>query len=184
MFAQITSPARFLSKKFRPGGLKGSIFSLIAACLGAGKAARTDLCAGTLSIPYLMLRNGVLIGVFLVLFGAIISFYTGMLLVSTSDKVGSDRYEDIAEKAFGNKMARFTSICNIICLLGFDIAYVVFVSQAHRAHVAQVKVHLPGVLTTICGELPTLINNKQWEGQLFWAILYSVYSENSLSLTT
>ena len=75
-----------------------------------------------------MLKNGLLVGIFLVVFGAIISFYTGMLLVSTSDKVGSDRYEDIALKAFGIKMSRFTSICNIICLLGFDVAYVVFVS--------------------------------------------------------
>ena len=68
------SPVRYTQRKFRAGGTSGSIFSLIAATLGAG----------TLTFPYAVKENGVIFGTFLILFGAMISYYTGMLLVIAS----------------------------------------------------------------------------------------------------
>ena len=67
----LMSPARFMQRKFRAGGIKGSIFSLITAILGAG----------TITLPYLAANNGIIVAIILILFGALISYFTGMLLV-------------------------------------------------------------------------------------------------------
>ena len=65
------SPVRFTQRKFRAGGTSGSIFSLVAATLGAG----------TLTFGYAIKENGIAWGSILIVFGAAISYYTGMLLV-------------------------------------------------------------------------------------------------------
>ena len=83
----LLSPVVMFKRKFRAGGLKGSIFSLITAILGAG----------TISLPYLSAQNGIVISIALILFGATISYFCGMLLVSCAEKVGSDKYEDFAQ---------------------------------------------------------------------------------------
>ena len=54
-----------------PGSIRGSVVSLIALTMGAG----------TLTIPYIISLNGLIFGSFLIVFGALISYYTGMLLV-------------------------------------------------------------------------------------------------------
>ena len=64
-------PAQYAAKKFRAGGLKGSIFNLMAACLGAG----------ILTIPYTMYANGMVLGSLLIIIAALLSYYTGYLLV-------------------------------------------------------------------------------------------------------
>ena len=63
-----------MKRKFRPGGTSGSVFSLIAATLGAG----------TLTFAYAMMMNGIALGTILILIGASFSYYTGMLLVKVS----------------------------------------------------------------------------------------------------
>lgn len=112
-----TSPVRYFNRKFKAGSLKGSIFTLITAILGLG----------TITLPGLSQRNGIVGGILLLLFGAIISWFAGMLLISCADKVGSDKYEDFAAAAYGKKMATFTAWCNIATLMGFVMAYVVAV---------------------------------------------------------
>jgi len=67
----ITSPVRFMQRKFRAGGLKGSIFSLVTAILGSG----------TITLPYLAAKNGIVLTILLIAFGAAISYFAGMLLV-------------------------------------------------------------------------------------------------------
>lgn len=61
----LLSPARYVKKKFRAGGVKGSIFSLITAILGAG----------TVSLPYLGASTGIVVSIMLIIFGAIISYF-------------------------------------------------------------------------------------------------------------
>lgn len=75
-----------MQRKFRPGGTSGSVFSLIAATLGAG----------TLSFAYAMMVNGILLGTILIVIGALFSYYTGSLLVSVVSSTGVHRYEDFA----------------------------------------------------------------------------------------
>ena len=68
----MASPGRYIARKFHAGGLKGSIFTLIAATLGAG----------TLTMPYAVSLNGYVLGPILMALGALVSYYSGMLIVS------------------------------------------------------------------------------------------------------
>ena len=52
--------------------------------------------AGTLTFPYAIKENGIIFGPILIVLGAAISYYTGMLLVITSNKTQRNRYEDMA----------------------------------------------------------------------------------------
>lgn len=82
----LLSPTRYVQRKFRAGGTSGSIFSLIAATLGSG----------TISFAYAIQQNGIILGIMLIILGASISYYTGMLLVKVSNKTQCNRYEDFA----------------------------------------------------------------------------------------
>ena len=72
------------------------------------------------------------ISVALIVFGAAVSVYTGWLIVKCADLVGAKRYEDIALKLYGRRMATFTSIMMLLTMLGFVIAYIVLVSNAYN----------------------------------------------------
>lgn len=109
---------RYASFKLRPGGHTGSVLSLIAATVGAG----------TLAFPYAIMQNGIAFGSFLIFFGACISYYSGMLLVSASNYTRMHRYEDISKAIYGPGFARLTSFCNLACLLGFAMSFIVYVS--------------------------------------------------------
>jgi len=104
----------------RAGGTSGSIFSLIAATLGSG----------TLSFAYVVMKVGYILGPILIICGACISYYTGMLIVKASVKTGKTRYEDIALELFGQRISRLTSILNLICLIGFTMTYITYVKRA------------------------------------------------------
>lgn len=150
----LMSPARFMQRKFKAGGIKGSIFSLITAILGAG----------TITLPYLAANNGIVVAIILILFGAVISYFSGMLLVECAEKVGSDKYEEFAKYCYGNKMAIFTGWCNMCTLLGFVISYIVFI-----------KTLVPHILEVLFGEenVPDILGKERWKGQLFWATVYT-----------
>jgi len=112
------SPARYIKKQIRPGGIKSSIFSLIILCLGAG----------TLSIPYVFYANGIVFGTILLVSGAAMSLYTGWLVVICCHRLNASRYEDIALATYGKKASVLTSICMLACLIGFIVSYIVLVS--------------------------------------------------------
>jgi hypothetical protein len=61
----LLSPARYVKRKFKAGGIKGSIFSLITAILGAG----------TVSLPYLGASTGIGLSAILIIFGALLSYF-------------------------------------------------------------------------------------------------------------
>jgi len=158
----LMSPARYVGSKFKPGGMKGSVFSLITAILGSG----------TITLPYLANNNGIIIAIVLILFGATISYFCGMLLVKCADKVGSDKYEDFAMFCYGRKMALVTGWSNVSTLLGFVVSYIVFIKTLIP--------HIVGFF--IEGELPELIGNGKWSGQVFWAALYTFLVLTPLSI--
>jgi amino acid permease len=62
----------------QPGSLSGSIFSLTAACMGAG----------TLTMPYIVSKTGIVLGPILILTGALLSYYAGMLIIKCSQITG------------------------------------------------------------------------------------------------
>ena len=93
------------------------MFSLITATIGAG----------TLMMPYVIMMNGVAWGAFLILMGAVISFYSAMILAICGDFTDRHRYEDIALVLYGKRMAVFTSVMSLLCLIGFVVTYIVYV---------------------------------------------------------
>jgi amino acid permease len=103
-----------------PGGTAVSVFSLVAATLGAG----------TLTFAYAIKENGIAWGTILIIFGAAISYYTGMLLVIASTHTNRHRYEDIALALYGKRFATFTSLMNLLCLMAFIMSYIVYVSKS------------------------------------------------------
>ena len=113
------SPTRYVQRKFRAGGTSGSIFSLIAATLGSG----------TISFAYAIQQNGIILGIFLIMLGAVISYYTGMLIVKVANKTQCNRYEDFAQKLYGDKCRMWTSALNLACLMGFTISYIVYIKS-------------------------------------------------------
>ena len=74
-----------------------------------------------------VMMNGYILGPVLIIFGACISFYTGMLIVKCAEATGRTRYEDIAMVLYGKKWSRVTSYLNLICLIGFTFSYIVYV---------------------------------------------------------
>ena len=58
--------------------VKGSIFNLIAATLGAG----------TISFPYAIMENGIFFGSLLIAFAALLSYDSGMMLIRCSKVTG------------------------------------------------------------------------------------------------
>lgn len=108
---------RYLQWVFREGGTCGSTFNLIAATLGSG----------IIGFAYAIMKNGTVFGPLIIILGALLSYYTGMLIVKCAAATGKTRYEDIALSLFGPTMAKVTSWLNLICLIGFTLSYVVFV---------------------------------------------------------
>lgn len=104
---------------FRSGGFVGSVFSLIAATLGTG----------VISFGYAIMKNGYVMGPIYVVLGALLSIYSGMLIVKAVNHTGKRRLEDIALAAYGPVSANLVSVFNIICLVGFVFSYITFVKN-------------------------------------------------------
>jgi len=128
---------------------------LIAATLGSG----------TISFSYAVMMNGYILGPLLILIGAFISYYTGMLIVRCSEKTGRTRYEDIALAIYGSKVSRVTSFLNLICLIGFTFSYIVYVKKAIPTII---EMYVDKTTSTA----PNWIFNND-SGNLFWGLLFS-----------
>ena len=76
------------------------------------------------------MKLGYILGPLFIIAGAIVTYYTGMMIVFASHETQKDRYEDIARAIYGEKVANITSILNFVCLIGFVSSYVVFVKSA------------------------------------------------------
>ena len=140
--------------KFKAGGVQGSTFTLISAILGSG----------TVTLPFLAAKNGLALASILIIFGAIISYISGMFLVRWAEKVGSDKYEDFANYWHGRKAVIFTGFSNVSTLLGFVVNYIVFM-----------KILIPQILILCFGEenIPDYIGKEKWKGELVWASIYT-----------
>jgi amino acid permease len=57
--------------------------------------------AGTITIPFIIYENGMIFGVFLILFGGSLSLFTGFLIAYAAEITGGHNYEEIAFKIYG-----------------------------------------------------------------------------------
>ncbi len=119
-FDLLLTPISFARRKLRAGSQSSSILSLIAATVGAG----------CLTFPYQVWQLGAGLGPIMIVAGAIISYYAGMFLVEASNHTRRHRYEDIVETMYGKKWSRIASFCNLACLLGYAMAFIVYVRSS------------------------------------------------------
>jgi len=61
------------------------------------------------------------------IFGAILSYYPGMLFVKCAATLKTSRFEIIGLMLYGKTMFRLTAICVALCNLGFVVSYIVFI---------------------------------------------------------
>ena len=114
------------------------------------------------------MKIGYIFGPIMVMVGAGFSSYVGMLLVKCASHTGRYRYEDIALYNYGPRMARFTSILNLIALIGFLMSYITYVKTA-----------LPSIVSIYATD-PTIIkwlgngqDGKSTLGHNIWAMIFS-----------
>ncbi|CAI2366603.1 unnamed protein product [Moneuplotes crassus] len=157
----VTSPAIYIQKKIRPGGIKGSIFNLICGVLGTGM----------LTLPVVCLQNGILLGSALIVAGVLLTAFCGMCIVVCSEKTQTDSLEFIAHIAFGHTIGRITSYSMIMCQLGFVTSYIIVV-----------KTLIPSIIKRLMdGALPSVLSNDKFV-QISIATIYSLLFLLPLSL--
>lgn len=128
------------------------MFSLVIICLGAG----------TITIPYVFYENGIFLGLVFIAFGGAVSLYTGYLIAYCAEKTGGRSYEEIAFKLYGKPGMTITSICNLLCNIGFLISYIVLFKNL-----------MPYTLHTFGADkaLPNWLQDNE-TGKRVWATLY------------
>ena len=96
---------------------------------GAVNFAQSALGAGTLSMPYVMRRTGILVGLLFLLFVGAVSSFTVRLLIMSCNKLNVHTYEDLAEKIGGKPLRYITAA--LVCLFswGITISYVIAVGD-------------------------------------------------------
>ena len=107
------------------------------------------------------MMNGYLLGPILIICGACLSYYTGLLIVKCAEHTGRTRYEDIALAMFDIRVSRFTSVLNLICLMGFTFSYIVYVKNA-----------IPEMIFEYSPNAPHILNNNS-SGTRFWGIFFT-----------
>lgn len=70
-FVYRMNPIGRLLSNLKQGSLVGSVLCVLETCLGVG----------IITLPYLSAQNGIVLAVVLIIFGAVISYFCGMLLV-------------------------------------------------------------------------------------------------------
>eukprot|EP01084_Bolivina_argentea_P313349 542631_1 len=114
----LTRDKSFFDKYFGASSLKGAVFNLIVAVVGAG----------ILSFPFAFRASGLLWGLILLLICTYFSYISLNLLIIASDylpKSLSPSYLTLSLQCGGNKLAIFTQINVILSLLGSAISRMV-----------------------------------------------------------
>ncbi|ETK77074.1 hypothetical protein L915_16644 [Phytophthora nicotianae] len=105
----------YLMEKIQPGSVKGSMFTMTVAIVGAG----------VLALPYAVQQAGLVLGISLIALGAIATNFTLRLLLECSDLGQARSYMDLASVTGGRKLAGFTQLVVCMNLFGTSIGYLV-----------------------------------------------------------
>lgn len=117
------SPNSILRKTFKdrtfskmgPGSVRGSIFALCSAAIGAG----------VLSLPYVLALNGWAFGIIFLLIGALSGDYSNKILAWRACEFNERSYYKLLVKASGERMGRFMTIASICYLFGTLTGYAI-----------------------------------------------------------
>ncbi|KAG3108114.1 hypothetical protein PI125_g12106 [Phytophthora idaei] len=97
------------------GSIRGSVFNLAGATLGAG----------ALSLPYAVAVSGLGFAVAQLVLAAVLTVYTIRLLIRAEDITKLKSYEDLAMHCFGTKITIFVEVNILVFCFGISVAYLV-----------------------------------------------------------
>ena len=121
----LRSPAMYFSQKFRAGSVKGSVFTLSVAIIGAG----------SLSVPFAFEEAGLLLTLALFVLGGLLAYFTLQQLVMSSILVSKWHgtrvcsYRQLGLVLYGVKFSRFVQTCLLMNLYGTSVSYAVAASR-------------------------------------------------------
>ncbi|CAK4072499.1 unnamed protein product [Aphanomyces euteiches] len=98
-----------------PGSIRGSIFNLMGATLGAG----------ALSLPYAVAVSGFTFAVAQLVLASFLTIYSIRLLMRAGDITKLKSYEDLAMFCFGKRAELFVEVCILVFSFGIAVAYLV-----------------------------------------------------------
>eukprot|EP00164_Ancoracysta_twista_P003027 GFYU01004038.1.p1 GENE.GFYU01004038.1~~GFYU01004038.1.p1 ORF type:complete len:529 (+),score=110.10 GFYU01004038.1:289-1875(+) len=99
----------------KTGSIKGGVFNLCSATLGAG----------ALSLPIAFSQAGIITGTLLLMLGAVATIYSIHLLLHAAKVANLYSYEDLAVKYFGKKFAIVVEVSILLFCFGTCVAYIV-----------------------------------------------------------
>lgn len=124
-----------------------------------------------LTLPVVCELNGIIFGSILIAIGGIITIFSGMCIVTCSEKTDSESLEFIAYVAFGEHVSKLTSYLMLMCLLGYSTSYIIIV-----------KTLTPYIIYKFTeGQLPAFLGNESFT-QLMIATVYTIFFMLPLSL--
>ncbi|OMJ86424.1 hypothetical protein SteCoe_12087 [Stentor coeruleus] len=156
----LSSPSRYIQRKFQAGGLKGSMLTILASTVGAG----------ILSLPYVVNISGLYQGIILFILGMIVSLYTCQLLVLAAEKTGKLTYESIGNELYGHKMRTFAEVNMIINNYGTVIAYLVLLKDL-----------VPNCLKLFGVDNAFATNNYMWGCMICTLVVYPLSLKQEIS---
>jgi hypothetical protein len=133
-FIESFRPDNFL----REGSIRGSIFNLCSATLGAG----------ALSLPFAFKQSGFVMGIILLIIASLATTFSIRLLILSSNKTGLNSYETLTVAMFGQRVGILVEFCIIVFCFGTSVAYIVAVGDVLERSVLEVfKDQLPEFMT-------------------------------------
>lgn len=108
-----------LSKWFREGSVRGSVFNLCSATLGAG----------ALSLPYAFRLSGWALGTVMLIVGALATVYSIDLLIRARNATGCKSYEELTVHIFGHFMGIIVELNIFIFCFGTAVAYIIAIGD-------------------------------------------------------
>lgn len=82
--------------RLEKGSLRGSVFSLCASAIGSG----------VLALPFVLATSGWILGILLIINGALSAMFSLRMIASSSIKMGVSNYSLLARKIGGSKLEK------------------------------------------------------------------------------
>lgn len=112
-FELAIAPALEMVPSFDEGSIRGSVFNLASATLGAG----------ALSVPFAFKSMGIALGTLLIVFSALATTFSIRLLVIARARTGLSSYEQITERLYGPRAAAMVETSIAVFCFGVGVAY-------------------------------------------------------------
>ncbi|CDW78626.1 UNKNOWN [Stylonychia lemnae] len=124
-----------LKRTFRPiskGSFRGSTFQLSAAAIGSG----------SLSLPYVMAKNGFILGLLMIIIGCISTIVSLMMLGNCLAKIHPPNYTYLISEVIGMNVDHHIGWLIIISAIGSNVSYLIAIIQMIQVFAANIGLNM------------------------------------------